>query len=135
MWFSQQITGGANGLGKLLSLELASLGCKLAIADVDIAAAEETAKSITDKYGVPSKAYKVDVSNYSEILKLKENILSDLGEVDILVNNAALIPYKSILDQSAEELERLTRVNFNSVMLVGNSLAISSSITDIFSDD
>lgn len=72
--------------------------------------------------GVSAKAYQVDVSNYDEILQLKRNILSDLGEVDILVNNAGLIPYKTIFEQSSSDIERLTRVNFNSVILVSNFL-------------
>jgi short-subunit dehydrogenase len=96
---------------------LATFGCNIAIADIDFPAAQRTADRITEM-GVSAKAYKVDVSCYEEILSLKKNITEDLGEVDILVNNAGLIPYKTIFNQSAEELERLTRVNFNSVLLV-----------------
>lgn len=115
--FKNQVTGGGNGLGQQICLKLAAVGCNVAIADVDFPSAQRTAASLV-KMGVSAKAYKVDVSNYSEITQLKQNILNDLGEVDILVNNAGLIPYKTIFEQSAEDLERLTKVNFNSVMLV-----------------
>jgi NADP-dependent 3-hydroxy acid dehydrogenase YdfG len=104
-------------LGQQMCFKLASVGCNIAIADIDLKAAQSTADRLISM-GVSAKAYKVDVSNYDEILKLKQNIIDDLGEVDILINNAGLIPYKTIFNQSAEELERLTRVNFNSVMLV-----------------
>jgi NAD(P)-dependent dehydrogenase (short-subunit alcohol dehydrogenase family) len=112
-----KITGGANGLGQQICLQLASFGCNIAIADIDFTSAEKTVEKIVEM-GVSAKAYKVDVSNYEEILTLKQKISEDLGEVDILVNNAGLIAYKSILNQSAEEIERLTRVNFNGVLLV-----------------
>lgn len=107
-------------MGQQISIKLATLGCNVAIADIDIESAQKTTESLI-KFGVSAKAYKVDVSNYVEIEKLKHEILSDLGEVDILINNAGLIPYKSILDQTAVELERLTKVNFNSVLLVSRN--------------
>lgn len=104
-------------MGQQICMRLAEVGCNVAIADVDLAGAQKTVESLV-KVGVKAKAYKVDVSNYAEITQLKQLILDDFGEVDILVNNAGLVPYKTIFDQSPEELERLTRVNLNSVMLV-----------------
>lgn len=99
---------------------MATLGCNVAIADIDIESAQKTSELLV-KLGVSAKAYKVDVSNYDEIEKLKHEVSSDFGEVDILINNAGLIPYKPILDQTAKELERLTKVNFNSVLLVNRN--------------
>lgn len=110
-------------MGQQICIQLAQHGCNVAIADIDLEAAIKTAEMLT-KLSVLARAYKVDVSSYTEIVQLKQNILSDLGEVDILVNNAGLVPYKTIFDQSAEELERLTRVNFNSVMLVSSLLIV-----------
>lgn len=108
-------------MGQQICIKLAQHGCNVAIADIDFEAAIKTTGMLT-KLGVLARAYKTDVSNYIDIVQLKQNILNDLGEVDILVNNAGLVPYKTIFDQSAEELERLTRVNFNSVMLVSSFL-------------
>lgn len=108
-------------MGQQICIKLATLGCNVAIADIDIESAQKTSELLV-KLGVSAKAYKVDVSNYVEIEKLKLDISSDLGEVDILINNAGVIPYKSILDQTEEELERLTKVNFNSVLLVSRNL-------------
>lgn len=104
-------------MGQQICIELARLGCNVAIADIDFQSAEKTSDSLV-QLGVSARAYKVDVSNSEEIEKLKATISSDLGEVDILVNNAGLIPYQSILEQTAEDVERLTKVNFNSVLLV-----------------
>ena len=106
-------------MGQQICIKLASLGCNLAIADVDLKGAQATVECAL-KHGVQAKAYKVDVSNNSEILKLKKDILSDLGDVDILVNNAGIISFKSIFEQSAEEIERLIKVNLTAVTLVSD---------------
>lgn len=111
------MTGGAGGLGQQLCIQLAKVGCNIAVADIDLETAQKFADSLASMR-VSAKAYKVDVSNYDEILSLKQKVIEELGEVDILVNNAGLIPYKSIFNQTAEEIERLTRVNLNSVILV-----------------
>lgn len=55
MW---QVTAGANGLGRAISSELASYGCNVAIADIDIENAREFAEELTF-LGVKAKAYKV----------------------------------------------------------------------------
>lgn len=91
----------------------------------------ETAESLK-QFGISAKAYKVDVSKFDEIENLKQEILNDLGEVDILVNNAGIIAYKTIFDQSAEEIERLTNVNFNAVILVSFESSKSSMFKTTF---
>lgn len=54
------ITGGANGLGKEIALQLSEFGCKIAIADLDIVNAEKTVQEIFDKSGSKdARAYKV----------------------------------------------------------------------------
>lgn len=118
-----QITGGANGLGREVGLLLAQHGCNIAIADIDIKQAEKTALEISNK-GVKSKAYQVDVSNYTEIESLREQIGLDFGNVDILINNAGLIPFASLVDQKANDIERLFKVNVNSPILVGFDIYI-----------
>lgn len=55
------ITGGANGLGKEIALQLSKLGCKIAIADLDIVNAEKTVQEILSEGGCKNaKAYKVN---------------------------------------------------------------------------
>ena len=80
----QQVTGGGNGLGRAISLKLAKKGSNIIIADVNMKAAEETAADI-QRLGVKAKAYLLDVTNADEITKLRDQISSDFGPVDILV--------------------------------------------------
>lgn len=53
----------------------------------------------------------MDVANYDEIVSLKEKIRADLGEVDILVNCAGLLPKVSLLEGNPEDLLRIIKVN------------------------
>lgn len=54
----------------------------------------------------------MDISNYDEIVALKEKIKTDLGEVDILVNNNVdLLPEVSLLQGEPKDLERIMNVN------------------------
>lgn len=78
------MTGGGSGLGRGICLELAKHGCTVAVADINLEAAEATVEKIRN-LGVKSKAYKIDVSKSDEILKLRDDLRYDLGVVDILV--------------------------------------------------
>lgn len=57
------------------------------------------------------KYFQVDVANYEEIVALKEKIKADLGDVDILINNAGLLPRVSLLEGNPEDILRIVKVN------------------------
>lgn len=69
----------------------------------------------------------VDVSNYDEIIALKEKIKNDLGDVDILINNAAVLPRVSLLQGNPEDIFRIVKVNLLSHFWV-NPISIPSSL-------
>lgn len=62
----------------------------------------------------------VDVANYVEIEALKEKIKTDLGDVDILVNNGALLPKVSLLQGEPSDLQRIINVNLTAHFWVRN---------------
>ncbi|CAO1430813.1 unnamed protein product [Diamesa tonsa] len=82
------VTGGGNGLGREIALRLAKEGCNIVIVDLDLRGAQNTAKEIEEKCKVTALAYKVDVSDYEAVERLKVDIEKSIGTVDILVNNA-----------------------------------------------
>lgn len=55
-----KVTGGSNGIGREICLQLASNGCNVAILDVDVVGAERTCHDVR-KFGVKAKPYKVSV--------------------------------------------------------------------------
>ncbi|CAO1430484.1 unnamed protein product [Diamesa hyperborea] len=112
------VTGGANGLGRELSRRLAEEGCNIAIADIDLIGAEKTAKEIELKFNVKTKAFKVDVSSYEEVLKLKIDVESSIGTVDILVNNAGLLALMSLEESRPQDIQKVINVNLTSHFFV-----------------
>ena len=69
-----------------------------------------------------TKAFKVDVSNYEEVLKLKVDIESSIGTVDILINNAGVMPMMLLRDGHFEDIQKTINVNLTSHLFVSLNL-------------
>ncbi|GAB0089511.1 estradiol 17-beta-dehydrogenase 11 [Sergentomyia squamirostris] len=104
------VTGAGNGLGRAIAIRLAKEKCHIAVVDINVEAAEKTVEDVKT-FGVKAKAYKVDVSNYDDVLSLKDEIIEDLGYVTILINNAALLSATPSLTASRELIQRTIDVN------------------------
>jgi len=111
------ITGGARGIGRGIALKFAEEGCSPVIADVLEAAARKTLEEVWEK-GRDGLFIQCDVSDSSQVEDMVDQVISKLGKVDILVNNAAIggVP-KSITDISEEEWDRLLAINLKGVFL------------------
>ena len=104
------ITGGASGIGEATAELLAEEGARVAIVDRD-PAGETVAKSIDG-----ARFYRADISSEDDVKNAMEHAESDLGGIDILVNNAAVFVLKG-LDASPEEWHQSLDVN-----IIGTSL-------------
>ncbi|MEU0470172.1 SDR family oxidoreductase [Amycolatopsis sp. NPDC006131] len=100
------VTGGAHGLGEAIVRRLHAEGCRVAIADLDGAAAEALAKELGEATG-----YAVDVADRAALDGLLAAVLADFGSVHVLVNNAARTQAKKLMDITAEELDAVLKVN------------------------
>ena len=81
------VTGGAQGIGAGIARQMARLGVKVLVADIDMDMASRTASDIVNT-GSEAKAFKVDVTSYDD-LKIMINEAQNLwGRIDYLVNNA-----------------------------------------------
>jgi len=96
------ITGGASGLGLLIAEVYGMRGATVAILDVQELESGE-ALGVT--------AYKCDVSNKEDIARVAIEIERDLGTPTILINNAAVVHGKPLLDLSIDEIDQTIRVN------------------------
>lgn len=83
------VTGGGGGLGRAFCLELARRGGRLVVADVDLAGAEETAREAT-QLGCKAIASRCDVADPAQIEALARTADAELGDVDLLINNAGV---------------------------------------------
>jgi len=79
------VTGAASGLGRQISLGLASFGADVAVADINFPGAEETAKKIRE-IDRRAMAIKVDVVNWSEVSEMDDKARDEFGKIDICFN-------------------------------------------------
>lgn len=82
------ITGGARGLGRTMALALAEAGADVALAGRSVGACEEAAAAIAEATGRRARAFKVDVTVAADVDRLATEVESEMGPVNILVNNA-----------------------------------------------
>lgn len=110
------ITGGGRGIGKSIGESLARRGVNVAIVDVNLDIARETASEL-EKLGVKSLALKADVSNSSDVSNIFESTLKELGKVDILVNNAGITRDGLLLRMKDEDWDSVININLKGTFL------------------
>lgn len=108
------VTGGTNALGRAIALRLAKEKCNVAIVDVDIKAAQKIADEITAQYSVKAKAFQVDVTNYEDVQNLKVELEMSMGTVDVLVNNAEMMPAMYLHESDPEMIQKVINLNLTS---------------------
>ena len=111
------VTGGARGIGAATAERLAEDGAAIAIADLDGAGAEATAKEISAANGVRAIGLKCDVSNAAEIDRTVAQIAERLGGLDILVNNAGITRDNLIHKMTDEDWDLVAAVHLKGAFL------------------
>ena len=111
------ITGGARGMGAATCRVFVEQGAKVAIADM----LEAEGRALAAELGNAARFYSHDVTSEESWAALVRNVEKDLGAVDVLVNNAGVLLFKTLLDTSLADYERVLKVN-----LVGEFLGIKA---------
>ena len=105
------ITGASRGIGKGIALKFAELGANIAFLHFnDGEKAEETVAELSAK-GVKVKAYESNVADLAAAQKTVEDIITEFGEVHILVNNAGIVRDKLILAMTEADFDAVISVN------------------------
>ena len=106
------ITGGGNGIGRELVLNLLSKGARVAAADIDQAGLDEThrlAGTVSDQMS----RHNVDITDLKAVTSLTKDVVDTHGQVDGLINNAGVIqPFEKINDLEYDTIEWVMNVNF-----------------------
>ncbi|BCH58556.1 L-iditol 2-dehydrogenase [Agrobacterium vitis] len=104
---SALITGSARGIGRAFAESYVREGATVAIADINMERALETAKAIGEK----AYAVHLDVTNQASIDAAIKAVEEKTGGLDILINNAALFDLAPIVDITRESYDRLFSIN------------------------
>lgn len=107
------VTGGGNGVGRLLALGAAQRGARVVIWDLDAESTRRVCQEICSA-GAQAESFTVDVSDRQAVLAAAEQT----GEVDVLINNAGVVSGKTLLDAENHEIERTFAVNVHSLYWV-----------------
>jgi pyridoxal 4-dehydrogenase len=108
------VTGAAQGLGAGVARRLAALGARVVIADIN----EKGAAQVAADLGDPSFAVGVDVGDPDSVAALHEEVIRRCGQIDVLVNNAALLQFTAWDDVDFAEWRRVMRVNLDGTYLM-----------------
>ncbi|MFA4081010.1 SDR family oxidoreductase [Mycobacteroides salmoniphilum] len=113
------ITGGARGIGRAIATAFAAEGAKVAIGDIDKKLCENTAAEIGNgTIGLP-----LDVTDYGSFEAFFDTIAATVGPVDVIVNNAGIMPITPFGEESLESIQRQLDINVRGVMW-GSQLAV-----------
>ena len=113
------VTGGAHGIGRAIVVALARRGVQIAIADLDLVAARQTAVEV----GGGAMAIDVDVRNRASVERGFETALKQLGGCDILIANAGVSTMQRALDITDEEWDFNFAVNARGIFLTNQIAA------------
>ncbi|ATO46770.1 hypothetical protein C5L30_000954 [Companilactobacillus farciminis] len=110
------ITGASSGIGKATAVKLAENGAQLVLAARNEAKLKKITKDLIEKYDIKA-VYKVtDVTQEKDIKDLVNFTISNFHKVDVLFNNAGLMPVSLLRDGKSDEWERMIDVNLKGAL-------------------
>lgn len=113
------VTGARRGLGEAICYQLAKDGYDIVVNDmVGKEQVDKVVKYIEDNYSVSAIGVMADVSHEDEVLKLLAIVKSRFSQVDVLVNNAAIVEDMEVEDRSVELFNNTIRNNVTSTYLM-----------------
>ena len=111
------VTGAAQGIGKAIAARLASEGARVVVADIN----ETGAKAVARAIGSAAFAVRCDISDDASVAKLHKAVVKKAGGVDLLVNNAAIVPFIAWDDVDASHWRKIMDVNLTGTFLMARA--------------
>tara|TARA_B100000161_G_scaffold91608_1_gene64366 strand:- start:173 stop:997 length:825 start_codon:yes stop_codon:yes gene_type:complete len=108
------ITGAATGIGRALAHELANRGAVVYVTALNEKEAQIVVDEITSSNG-KAIAAELDVGNFKNIEKMIDLVVSEQGQLDIMINNAGVAYVGESYDMQVETIEKLAHINFTAV--------------------
>jgi NAD(P)-dependent dehydrogenase (short-subunit alcohol dehydrogenase family) len=106
------ITGAARGIGKATAAALVRQGARVGIGDIDLELAQKTAAEL----GENVRAYELDVTSRPSVAAFVEAVERDLGGLDVMINNAGIMPVGPFIEESDASAVRQIDINVHGVI-------------------
>jgi 2-hydroxycyclohexanecarboxyl-CoA dehydrogenase len=116
------ITGGAGGIGSAAAHLFAEAGARVALIDLDQAAATTVAAEAAKATSGDVRALAADLSVEAEAERVVTDVIAAFGTIDILINNAGIRRYESIADAPWETWDAIVRVNLMSLVSMSRAV-------------
>jgi short-subunit dehydrogenase len=116
------ITGGARGIGRATATAFATAGAKVAIGDLDVQLAEKAAIDISHAAGGQVVGLPLDVTQQPSFEQFVNDAEAALGPIDVLINNAGIMPTGLFIDEEPSATDRMIDINLRGV-ITGSRLA------------
>jgi NADP-dependent 3-hydroxy acid dehydrogenase YdfG len=113
------ITGGARGIGRATAAALIAQGARVAIGDIDAPLAQRTAEQL----GAGTIGLALDVTDRESFAAFLDEVENRLGPLDVLINNAGIMPIGSFTEETDATTTRMVDINLHGVLL-GSKLAL-----------
>jgi NAD(P)-dependent dehydrogenase (short-subunit alcohol dehydrogenase family) len=117
------ITGGARGIGRATAAALIAQGARVGIGDIDAPLAERTAIDLNPAHPGATIGLPLDVTDRESFAAFLDEVERQLGPLDVLVNNAGIMPIGPFIEETDAAAARLVDINLTGVIL-GSKLAI-----------
>jgi 3-oxoacyl-[acyl-carrier protein] reductase len=105
------VTGSSRGIGRAIAELLAARGADLAIADIDLAAAQDTANEIAAQSGQKAIGIEVNVADLEMARAMVKTVTDEFGKVDILVNNAGITRDDLLMRMKESDWDDVININ------------------------
>ncbi|MCO1599949.1 glucose 1-dehydrogenase [Desulfosporosinus nitroreducens] len=117
------VTGGAQGIGKIVAEHIAAVGADIVIFDMQEEKAKATADSIAKEYNCKTMAVCADVTKPEIVAQAIEKAAAEMGTLDLLFNNAGIALPKAALDVKPDDWLKVININLNGVFFVSQAFA------------
>ncbi len=109
------VTGASQGIGRAIAMRLAQEGANVGLVDLKEDKLH-TVRAEIEAQGVKASCYTADVSNRDEVFAAVHQVDRELNGFDAIINNAGISQVKHLSDVLTEDMERIFRVNVDSVL-------------------
>jgi len=110
------ITGGASGIGKIMTRLMLERAAKVIIWDINKERIAETIDDLSDLGNITG--YTIDLSDYSQIKEVSDRVKQEFDRIDVLINNAGIVIGKFFNEHTKDDILNTMNINANAPMFV-----------------